>query len=243
MIDIFGRKKKATPVFPLEVDIHSHLLPGIDDGVESVDDALEILRVFIQLGYKRVITTPHIMAEFYPNTPEIILGKLQLLQEAIKAAGMKITVEAAAEYYLDEGFMQMLEEPSKLLTFGKNYLLFETSFLNEPVFLNEAVFKINALGLQPVLAHPERYLYIQANPSVLHELAERNVLFQCNMNAINGYYAKGAKKIAKYLIKNKMVSFLGSDCHNMKHALQMNETVEKKYFHRALELDLLNNQV
>ena len=241
MIDIFFKKRKFPTIYPLEVDIHSHLLPGIDDGVKTTEEAIEILRVFKALGYKKIITTPHIMAEFYPNTPEIIQQKLEELKRAVHEADLDIKVEAAAEYYLDETFLKLLDDPEKLLTFGKKYLLFETSFINEPVFLKEAIFKINAVGLQPVLAHPERYIYIQANPSLIEELAERNVLFQCNINAIDGYYSGGAKKIAKVMIKQGLVSFLGSDCHNIRHATLIEQTAGKKYFHRAVEADLKNN--
>lgn len=241
MIDLFDRKPKTISVYPLEVDIHSHLLPGIDDGVETFDEAIEVLRVLKSIGYKKIITTPHVMAEFYPNNREIILEKLSGLKEAIAKADLDIEVEAAAEYYLDESFLALLDTPEKLMVFGKNYLLFETSFINEPVFLKEAIFKINSIGLQPVLAHPERYMYVQANFKVLEELAERNLLFQCNINAIEGYYSGAAKKVAKKMIKQNMVSFMGSDCHNMKHALVIKKAVSHKYFKKAIERDLKNN--
>lgn len=241
MIDLFDRKPKIPSVYPLEVDIHSHLLPGIDDGVDSFEEAIEILQFLKSIGYKKIITTPHIMAEFYPNNKEIILDKLSGLKEAIAKANLDIKVEAAAEYYLDESFLALLDTPEKLLVFGKNYLLFETSFINEPVFLKEAIFKINSIGLQPVLAHPERYMYVQANFNILEQLAERNLLFQCNINAIDGYYSGAAKNIAKKMIKQNMVSFVGSDCHNMKHAMVIKKAVSHKYFKKVIEQNLKNN--
>lgn len=239
MIDILKRKK--TFANPIEIDVHSHLLPGIDDGVESFEEALEILKVFKALGYKKVITTPHVMVEFYPNTPEIINEKLATLKEAVRLADLDIVVEAAAEYYLDEAFLALLDTPEKLMVFGENYILFETPFINEPVFLKEAVFKMSALGLQPVLAHPERYMFVQANPGILEQLAERNVLFQCNINAIDGYYSPVAEKTAKFMLNKGMVSFLGSDCHNIKHAHLMKQTLEKKYFQKLEKINLKNN--
>ncbi len=239
MINLFSKKK----VFenPLKVDIHSHLLPGLDDGVTTTEEAIEVLRFFQSLGYKKVITTPHVMPEFYPNTKEIIEGALEALKEELKNIEVEIEVEAAAEYYLDETFLKLLETPDKLLRFGESYLLFETPYINKPTFLEEAIFKINALGLQPVLAHPERYIFIQNKMSYLEDLAARNVLFQCNINAIQGYYSPAAEKTIKFMIKKGLVSFLGSDCHNMKHANILKRSMQDKYFYKAAQGEIKNN--
>lgn len=240
MIDLFSKKSKSETHPPLEVDVHSHLLPGIDDGVDSFEDSIEILQLFKSIGYKKVITTPHVMAEYYPNNKQIIQDKLLGLREAMRKAGVDMLVEAAAEYYLDESFLALLDTPEELLVFGKNYLLFETSFINEPVFLKEAIFKINSIGLQPVMAHPERYMYIQSNFKLLEELAERNLLFQCNINAIEGYYSGAAKKVTKQMIKKNMVSFLGSDCHNMRHAQITKQAISHRYIQKAITGNLKN---
>src|SRR5690554_964389 len=130
MIDLFSKKPKNDNSYPLEVDVHSHLLPGIDDGVGSYEESIEILQLMKRLGYRKVITTPHVMTEYYPNNREIIMDKLRGLREAMEKAGLEMVVEAAAEYYLDESFMALLETPEKIMVFGKNYLLFETSFIN-----------------------------------------------------------------------------------------------------------------
>jgi protein-tyrosine phosphatase len=206
-----------------------------------LEEAIEVLRFFQSLGYKKVITTPHVMPEFYPNTKEIIEGALETLTQVLEDRGVDIEVEAAAEYYLDESFLKLLETPDKLLRFGENYLLFETPYINEPAFLKEAIFKINALGLQPVMAHPERYIYIQNKMCYLEELVERNVLFQCNINALQGYYSSAAERTIKFMIKNGLVSFLGSDCHNMKHAHILKQSMGAKYFHKATQGNLKNN--
>lgn len=239
MIDLLKRKRIFTN--PLEVDIHSHLLPGIDDGVESLEEALEILRIFKALGYKKIITTPHVMVEFYPNTPEIINEQLASLREAIERAHLDMIVEAAAEYYLDDHFLKLLDTPEKLMVFGEKYLLFETPFINEPAFMKDTIFKMSAMGLQPVLAHPERYVFIQENPTILEQLAERDVLFQSNINAIEGYYSPAAKKTVRFMLNKGMVSFLGSDCHNIKHAQMMKQTLEKSYFQKIEKTNLKNN--
>ena len=123
----------------LEIDIHSHLLPGIDDGVQTIDESIDIIKFFESLGYKKLITTPHILSGYYPNTPDIISKKLHELKDAVDKRNIEIEIEAAAEYFLDEQFVKSLRNNEKLLTFGDNYILLETGFMNKPVFLNDVI--------------------------------------------------------------------------------------------------------
>ncbi len=240
MLGLFKKKVKPS-ARSLKVDIHSHLLPGIDDGVNNWGEALFILKEFIALGYEKVITTPHILADYYPNTPEIILGKLAELKRIVAEEQLPIQVEAAAEYYLDESFIKNLEEEEELLTFGDNYLLFETSFINKPNFLIDAVFKISSHGYKPVMAHPERYTYLLEDPGLIDELLQRNVYLQLNLNSITGYYSKRSKKFAEKLIDKNCVSFVGSDCHNERHLSVIKDAVTMKYFQKVTGQNLLNN--
>ncbi|MDN5216226.1 capsular biosynthesis protein [Fulvivirgaceae bacterium BMA12] len=241
MVFSLFKKQVAASVLPLTIDVHSHLLPGIDDGVESWEESLLILEELINLGYHKVITTPHVLSDHYPNTPEIILSKLRELKQLVEENNLSIEVEAAAEYFLDETFLNNLENNEKLLTFGDNYLLFETSFINKPTFLIEAIFKISSQGYKPVLAHPERYIYMQENPKLVDELVEREVFLQLNINSLTGYYSKGAKKFAEKLIDKNYISFLGSDCHNERHLAVIKEACGMKYFKKITQLNLLNN--
>ncbi|WP_262922967.1 tyrosine-protein phosphatase [Hymenobacter cellulosilyticus] len=147
----------AATLATLEVDMHSHLLPGLDDGAETVEQSVELLRALRALGYRKLIMTPHIMGDFYKNTPASVRAALQQLQEAATAAGITdVTLECAAEYYLDEWLQQKIESQEPLLSFGgdKKYLLFETSYINEPFNFAETVFNLKSAGYQPVLAHP-----------------------------------------------------------------------------------------
>ncbi len=240
MLGLFKKKIKPS-VLPLKVDIHSHLLPGIDDGVNNWGEAIFILKEFINLGYEKVITTPHVLADYYPNTPAIILGKLEELKKIVREQHLPIEVEAAAEYYLDESFIAKLENNEQLLTFGNNYLLFETSFINKPNFLIDAVFKISANGYKPVLAHPERYNYLLDDPGLVDELLDRGVYLQLNINSITGYYSKRSKKFAEKLVEKNRISFLGSDCHNERHLSVIKEAAQMKYFHKITDQNLLNN--
>ena len=235
------KKKKITQASPLTTDLHSHLLPGIDDGVETLEQAEEIILHFKQLGYTKLITSPHVMSDAYRNTSEGILAKLAELKHYLQSKGIAITIEAAAEYYLDETVMEMLETGKPMLTFGAKYLLFETNFLNEPLNLKEFIFLANSRGYKPVLAHPERYLYLQQNWDKLQDLLDRGVLFQLNISSITGYYSKAVQVTATKMIDKGWVHFLGSDCHTFQHVKLVEAARHTKYYQKALSLPLLNS--
>jgi protein-tyrosine phosphatase len=234
-------KPKGITENPILVDMHSHLLPGLDDGSESIEESITLIKNFADLGFKKLITTPHIMGDHYKNNKEGISSKLKELQKRAEKENINIQLEAAAEYYLDEFFLSLLNHPSELLTFGKNYILFETSYINEPTHLYEAIFLMQAQGLKPVLAHPERYTYLYSDFNRYKEIYEKGVLFQLNTNSLCGYYSKSAKNIAMKLIKNKMVDFIGSDCHAIRHMEALQKTHKIRIYQKAMELNLLNN--
>ncbi|MBL7857230.1 MAG: capsular biosynthesis protein [Cyclobacteriaceae bacterium] len=235
------KKGKTPPDSTLQVDIHSHLLPALDDGVKTLEEALEIILQFHSLGYRKLITTPHIMSDVYPNTEDGIREQLAIVKASIQKNKIEIEVEAAAEYYLDENLMQKLTTNHPLLTFGESYLLFETNFLNEPLTLKEFIFLATTKGYKPVLAHPERYMYLENNLGKAEDLLDRGVLFQLNIGSLTGLYSKPAQRMAHKLIDNGWVHFLGSDCHHRIHARQVEEVRKLKYFQKALALPLLNN--
>ncbi|MDQ3536515.1 MAG: capsular biosynthesis protein [Bacteroidota bacterium] len=236
----FFRKSKPS-VFPITTDIHSHLLPGIDDGVQDLEQAVFAIKQMHLIGYKKFITTPHVMNDFFPNNARTIKEKLNELKAELKFLEIPVQVEAAAEYYLDDYLLYLLDLKDEILTFGDSYILFETSFINEPAYLREALFKINSIGLKPVLAHPERYLYLHRNHELLDELYDRGVLFQINLLSLSGYYSAESKKFAEKLIDKKMVNFIGSDLHTQKHVETIVKSTNLKYFKKVLGLDLLNN--
>ncbi|WP_231576183.1 tyrosine-protein phosphatase [Hymenobacter sp. DG25B] len=224
--------------------MHSHLLPGLDDGAETLEHAVELLREMQTLGYRKLVMTPHIMGDFYKNTPEGVRTALNNLQQAAQEAGITgLELECAAEYYLDEWFAQKLEATEPLLSFGGNqkYLLFETSYINEPFNLQETIFNLKAAGYQPVMAHPERYTYLYGRFQELEKIRESGVLLQVNLNSLSGYYSSGAKHVAEKLIDAGMVDMLGTDAHHRKHTETLRTKVlMAEYLQKALALPLLN---
>jgi protein-tyrosine phosphatase len=251
MISFFRKKTKdiesASLAGALRVDMHSHILPGLDDGAETITHSLELIRSLKNLGYKKLIATPHIMGDFYKNTPATIYTALQKVKDAVKEQMIDIQIEAAAEYYLDEWFLDRLKSDQPLLSFGGSsgvrYLLFEISYINPAPQLAEAVFLMRSAGYRPVLAHPERYLYMSEDFSKLKDLYENGVLFQINTNSLTGYYSKLSQLLAEKLIDNRMVNFLGSDCHAKRHLDVLTQAQAQKYYQKALKLDLLNNSL
>lgn len=241
MFSFFKKKKPALSSAPL-VDIHSHLLPDLDDGVEDFNESIDILRILKKIGYKKVITTPHIMGDFYKNNPEAIRQKLLQLKSKLTEEDINIEVEAAAEYNLDDHFMDLLANGDELLTFGKKYILVETAFFNKPAFLFDAIFKINAMGLTPILAHPERYLYVQENPVFAKKLIEKGMLLQLNLGSLIGLYSIPVKKLSIKMIHEQMIQFLGTDIHSIEHAKSI-ESCYGKIMRIALQTKHLNNSL
>ena len=140
----------------LQVDMHSHLIPGIDDGSKSMEESLGLIQRLAEYGLRKIITTPHIMSEYYRNTPEIIRMGLEDLKKAVSASKIQIEIEAAAEYYMDEIFLEKVKGGEEILSFGGGYILVETGFINKPQMLLDIIFHLEMAGFKPILAHPER---------------------------------------------------------------------------------------
>jgi tyrosine-protein phosphatase YwqE len=233
-------KKTSEPIMlsKLGTDIHSHLLPGIDDGAQTLDHSIAMIQKFVDLGFKKLITTPHIMSDAYPNTPETINNALNEVRNELSRLQIPIEIEAAAEYYNDEFFFNLIDsEP--LLTFMEKYVLFEFSFHQAPMHTNELIFKLQGKNYKPVLAHYERYNFYHSTKEA-EEFREKGVLIQMNINSLTGHYGPKAQKIAESLVENKLVDVLGTDCHRIEHLMMMEKNLSKPYFHKMLDLDLLN---
>lgn len=241
---LFGSSKSSVPadLSVLHTDFHSHFIPGIDDGAKTIEDAVELIKGIASFGYKKIITTPHIMSDFYQNTPEIIKAGLADVRKALKREGVDIDLQAAAEYYLDFDFENKIEQRN-LLTLGDNYVLFEVSYLNAPDTLPDIIFKLQTNGYKPILAHPERYPFWYGNFNKYIELREKGVFLQLNINSLTGHYSVATKKIAEKLIDNNMVDFLGSDCHHAGHIQLMKRCVYEKHLHKLLESGTLKNSL
>ena len=241
MIFSFFKKRKEKKIGPvLKVDPHSHFIPGIDDGSQSMEESLSLLRGMEALGYEKVITTPHIMVDVYRNTPKIIKEGLASLREAAKAEGIHIEIEAAAEYYLDEGFYDHLHS-GEVMSINNKYLLFETSYVSKPLQLEEMIFEILAAGYIPLMAHPERYRYVEDPLKEYSRFKELGALLQLDLNSLGGHYGKDAKKKAEILSENGMIDFLGSDVHHLKQTRFLDDVFKSENYARVWENNTILN--
>ncbi len=241
---LFGNGEKELPfdLSLLQVDMHSHLIPGIDDGSRAMDETIALLAKFEQLGYKKIITTPHILHEVYPNTEETIENILQEVLAQKQQAGLTIELAAAAEYYFDETVLSKARE-KKLLCIGKEYVLVEFSFHTAPDAFEFSFFEMQTLGYKPILAHFERYPYFFGNMDKAVELRDKGINIQLNLNSLTGHYGFEVKKQAERLIDSGNVDFVGTDCHRMQHLLLLEENLKKSYFHKLGSLKLKNNSL
>ena len=224
-----------------QVDIHSHLIPGIDDGSKTIQESVLLVKSLKELGFKKLITTPHIMHHRYPNSSEIILSGLKDLKLELKNQKVDIEIEAASEYYLDEHFMKLLKKRD-ILTFGDKYLLFEMSYGLKPLNLMSTIFEMKVAGYQPVLAHPERYLFMHRDFKVYEKLKEEGVLFQLNLNSLGGYYSKPVQKIAQKLVQNGWIDFLGSDTHKESHLQHFSKNLNSKTLSKIFKTNVIRNE-
>lgn len=242
--NLFGKKTSEPIDFGvIGVDMHSHLIPGIDDGAKELDDSLNMIREFRNLGYRKLITTPHVMSDFYRNTPDVIHSGLDIVRNALTNTEdlQDMEVGAAAEYYIDAGFTQLLKEKN-VLTFGKNYILVEVSYLNEPEGIDAILFNIQMAGYKPVLAHPERYPFWQMNMEKYREIIEKGALLQLNINSLSKHYGPGASKTSEKLIEEGLISFVGTDCHKLAHLELMQRVKTNPFLERLISSGkLLNN--
>lgn len=215
MLSIFKKKYSSKIDYSaVGADMHSHLLPGIDDGSATVEDSLAFMKGLQELGFKKFVTTPHIMADLYPNTPDTIEAAFEKVKQV---AGNDLPLKPAAEYMLDDSFDVLLNEAVQLRCIHENTVLVEFSFVTAPLDFKEKIFNMQMTGYQPLLAHPERYLYLTGNKAVYDELKSAGCQFAVNLLSFTGYYGKGSTDLAQYLLKKDYIDYLGTDLHHQRH--------------------------
>ena len=230
MFSFFKKTAVPTDLACLRCDLHSHLIPGIDDGSPDLETSIRLIRGLVDLGYKKIITTPHINADIFPNTPAIVAAGQATVTEELRRQHIDVEFRAAAEYLMDERFTQLLAGGDPLLTLKDNLVLVELSFAVPAINLREILFDMQLKGYLPVLAHPERYLYFGANKGWYEQLRNAGCLFQLNLLSFAGHYGPDSRQLAEFLVKKRYIDLLGTDLHHEKH-LEMLRTSAR--VHRA----------
>ncbi|RYU90593.1 capsular biosynthesis protein [Mucilaginibacter terrigena] len=235
MFGLFKKKEeKRTVSFDyssIVTDMHSHVLPGIDDGAQNVEESIVLIKKMMELGIKKIIATPHIMIDYYRNDAESVGNALAILKAELKNQNIDIDISAAAEHYFDETFEKRLED-RKVLTMGDNHVLFELSFINQPPNIIQIIQKMKDLGYKPILAHPERYGYMTIEQ--LKTIRNWGCDLQLNTISLAGYYGKHTKKLAEELVDNQMVDFISSDMHHPRHAAAFETALTMPYLEKLL---------
>jgi protein-tyrosine phosphatase len=241
---LFSRNKLNAPVDlgDLVTDMHSHLIPGIDDGSPDMQTSIELIRKMQEMGYKKLITTPHISSDLFKNNAAIIEAGLQKVREAIARENIDIELVAAAEYLIDDGFEILLAE-NRLSTLSEKYLLIELPYFHLPPNLYEITFELQIKGYKIVLAHPERYLYWYHDFVKYEELKNRGIYFQLNILSLTGHYSPESKKLAQKMIDAEMIDFLGSDLHNKYYLEMLEKSRYEPYLEKALKSGRIINHL
>jgi tyrosine-protein phosphatase YwqE len=224
----------------LKTDFHSHLIPGIDDGASSLEESILLIQGLRDMGFSKIITTPHCMSDFYRNTPEIINQGLATVKAELLKRGIEIALQASAEYYLDDDFERKIDE-GELLPFGDNYILFELPFLSEPPNFSQVVFKLQSMGYRPILAHPERYGFYYNKFETYQEFVDRGIHLQVNLMSLMGHYSPETQRIAEKLIGQELITFLGTDLHNERQLPLLKQASCMPSLHQLLNSGKLKN--
>ncbi len=228
---LFLKKKKIslTELFPTDfVDIHSHLLPGIDDGAKDLNHSIALIKKMRSYGIKNFITTPHVLGEVYPNSSSTIKEKLAEVKTELQKQNITdVHISAAAEYMMDEQFSKLLAKDD-ILTLKDNFILVEMSYFNAPFNLYEILFEIQLKGYKPVLAHPERYNFFHHDFEHYYKLKKAGCLFQLNLLSLTPQYGKNVQKVSTKLLYENMYDFVGSDTHHNNHLELLKEIGTEK---------------
>lgn len=225
MLTFFKSKSKLADLIPKGyVDIHSHVLPGIDDGSKSLDETIMLLEGMRMLGIEGCVPTPHTLAYVWDNSKQEILDNFANTKEKLPLHLNEMLLNVATEYMVDDTFLERIKK-EPLLTIVEKFVLIEMSYLNPFFDFNKVLFELQMMGYQPILAHPERYLYYHKEKKAYHRLKELGCLFQLNLLSTVGYYGKEVASVSDYLLKNNLVDFVGSDIHHQRHLSAFNNKV------------------
>ncbi|UEG49444.1 histidinol phosphatase [Ferruginibacter lapsinanis] len=237
MFSFFKKKQIVDPNLrlPFSTDIHSHVLPGIDDGAPDIETSLQLLRGLYNLGIRETVATPHIIGDMFRNTPETIGAALTKLKQAAEEAAIDIKISAAAEYMIDDYFFNLIKQKSPLLTVKDKIILTEQPYSAPSEHLVEITFEMMTDGYKPIMAHPERYFYYHNDYEKFEYLKELGYTLQVNLLSLTGYYGKAVAKAAKHIMDNDLADFVGTDMHHDRHLFALQHYDSLKTINKYLE--------
>ncbi len=197
------------------IDFHSHILPNVDDGARSIEETNNLIEEAEKVGFEVIISTSHYIEEYYESDVKHRKDIIQTLNAELENQNRNISIHLGNEVYLTNHIKQLLKEKKITPIEGTDYILFEMPLNSKPMNMYDVVYDMLQLKLKPILAHPERYSYIQKDPNIIKDLIETGVLMQANFGSVIGQYRSKAQVIVKKLLANNMIHFLGSDVHRV----------------------------
>ena len=242
MFHFFSKKKFLVDYLHNFVDIHNHILPGIDDGAKTVRESVDLVRGFKELGITNLVATPHIMNSYYPNTKETVTASMDVLtNELIENELKDIQIEAAAEHMIDDNFEEILQR-GEVMPIRKNYLLVEMSYLQPSINFDDAIQKVMKKGFFPILAHPERYGYWHTNKANFSKYKKKGVHYQLNLLSLSDYYGPEVQKMALYLLDHGLFDYVASDVHRLEQLEALKEIKIKANLLESI-VPIINNTI
>ena len=246
-----SRIKKATTRSPrltkVKVDMHAHVLPGLDDGPALVEQSVQLVKGLAELGIQHVVATPHVMSGYYPNTLSGIMAKRQELENALHEQQIAVSLAVAAEYYIEPALLELVESGQPLLTLGTSgrqpYLLLESALAEESLLLKVLVERFRARSITPIIAHPERNTYLQQRFERAIELFRMGCLFQLDIRAFLPSTPSPVRRLAERLVDFRMASFVGTNVHTFEDLALVEEAAATPYFQLMVEMGLLNKEL
>ena len=227
------------------LDFHNHIIPGIDDGATNTDISIILIKGLQELGFNQFIHTPHIIADTHPNTPETISQAFQTLNQALQSNNLNVPNAFAAEYMLDDIFHQKLRNKEPLLKLKDDKILVEFSYIQRPDHVEHMSFDMQIAGYEPILAHPERYIYYHRNASTHYShLKDLGFEFQLNLLSLTPYYGKEVQKISNYLLQEGYYDFACTDIHHERHLAALQDFFNKESLENLFtKYNLRNNEL
>ncbi len=243
MISLFKKKPTLVELIPKGfVDIHSHILPNIDDGSKSIEETSILLEEMALLGINKCIATPHTMPNVWDNSSDFIQETFLNTKSNLPKNLDQMLHRVSSEYMMDETFIERLQN-EKLLAIKDNIVLVEMSYLNPTVDLKNILFQLQIKGYTPLLAHPERYLYYHNSKQDYFRLKELGCLFQLNLLSTIEYYGKSVTTIADFLLANNLIDFVGSDIHHNHHVSAFYHKIKIKSQNELIDAMNKNTQL
>jgi protein-tyrosine phosphatase len=195
------------------IDFHTHILPNIDDGARNIEETFNLIKEAKNAGFETIVSTSHYMEDYYEtDTPEREVW-LKAIYDNLQAKNIDIKLYLGNEIYMSENIIKLLEEGKASTINNTSYVLFEMPLNVEPMNLYDITYEMMQCKLVPILAHPERYRFIQQEPELVYDLIKRGILMQANYGSIIGQYGKKAQMIVKKFYESNMIHFLGTDVH------------------------------